>query len=189
MIAVMNEEPRMREHPLKYVMWITCASIVMMFAGLSSAFIVKRSQANWISFDIPLIFWYSTGVIVLSSITLIMCRKAFINRKIPQYKGLLTLTTFLGIAFIVMQYIGFEQLWGSGITLTRNVAFSFLYVIVGLHAVHVLGGVIGLVVLYIKSLNNKKKIYSSLPIDLMNTYWHFVDLLWIYLLIFLISVG
>ena len=188
MIAVMKAQ-KQREHPLKYIMWITCASIVMMFAGLSSAFIVKRNQANWISFDIPNIFYYSTAVIIISSITLILSRRAFLNRQLPQYKSWLFITMILGIAFITMQYIGFEQLWGSGITLTRNVAFSFLYVIVGLHAVHVLGGVIGIVIIFIKSMDRQKKLYSSLPIDLMNTYWHFVDFLWIYLLIFLIVVG
>ncbi|MEO6950090.1 MAG: cytochrome c oxidase subunit 3 [Ginsengibacter sp.] len=188
MIAVMKAQKE-REHPLKYIMWIACASIVMMFAGLSSAFIVKRNQANWITFDIPTIFFYSTAVIMLSSLTLILCKKAFVNRKMAQYKGLLFISMMLGIAFVIMQYIGFEQLWGSGITLTRNVAFSFLYVIVGLHALHVFGGVVGMVVIFAKSMNPQKKSYSSLSIELMNTYWHFVDFLWIYLLIFLIVVG
>ena len=188
MIAVMKAQ-KQTEHPLKYIMWVTCASIVMMFAGLSSAFIVKRNQANWISFDIPLIFYYSTAVIIVSSITIILARKAFVNRQISQYKGWLFVSMLLGIAFVIMQYIGFEQLWGLGITLTRNVAFSFLYVIVGLHALHVFGGVVGMIVIFFKSLSKQKKLYSSIPIELMNTYWHFVDFLWIYLLIFLIMVG
>ena len=188
MIAVMKAQNE-REHPLKYIMWVACASIVMMFAGLSSAFIVKKNQANWISFDIPLIFYYSTAVIIVSSITLILCKKAFINRQIPQYKGWLLVSMILGIAFVIMQYIGFEQLWSSGITLTRNVAFSFLYVIVGLHAVHVFGGVVAMAIIFIKSLNTQKRVYTTIPVDLMNTYWHFVDFLWIYLLLFLIMVG
>ena len=188
MIAVMKAQ-KQREHPLKYIMWVACASIVMMFAGLSSAFIVKRNQANWISFDIPTIFYYSTAVIILSSITLILARKAFVDRRISQYKIWLLVSMLLGIAFVTMQYIGFEQLWASGITLTRNVAFSFLYVIVGLHAVHVFGGVVGMVIIFTRSMNSQKKLYSAIPIELMNTYWHFVDFLWIYLLIFLIMVG
>ena len=188
MVAVMKAQ-KQREHPLKYIMWVTCASIVMMFAGLSSAFIVKRNQANWVSFDIPLIFYYSTAVIIISSVTIILAKKAFVNRNISKYKMWLFVSMILGIAFVIMQYIGFEQLWGSGITLTRNVAFSFLYVIVGLHAIHVFGGVVGMVVIFIRSLNNQKKMYSTIPIELMNTYWHFVDFLWIYLLIFLIMVG
>ena len=175
-------------HPLKFVMWAGCASIVMMFAGLSSAYIVKRNQANWLTFDIPLIFWYSTAVIILSSLTILLCRKAFINREMRQYKGWLAVTTLLGITFVCLQYIGFQQLWASGITLTRNVSFSFLYIIVGLHALHVMGGVVALIILYLKSFSTRRKNYSSMSIELMNTYWHFVDFLWIYLLIFLVMI-
>ncbi|MEO9021066.1 MAG: cytochrome c oxidase subunit 3 [Ginsengibacter sp.] len=187
MIAVMKEEKN-NIHPLKFVMWVACASIVMMFAGLSSAYIVKRNQANWLTYDIPVIFYYSTAVIILSSVMIILCRKAFINRQMRQYKIYLGTTTILGITFVLLQYIGFTQLWASGITLTRNVAFSFLYIIVGLHAVHVTGGVVALIVMYLKSFSKKRKNYSPISIDLMNTYWHFVDVLWIYLLCFLIII-
>ncbi|MEP6626385.1 MAG: cytochrome c oxidase subunit 3 [Ginsengibacter sp.] len=169
-------------------MWAGCASIVMMFAGLSSAYIVKRSQANWLTYDIPLIFWYSTGVILLSSITILLSKKAFINREMRQYKSWLAATTVLGIVFVALQYFGFQQLWASGITLTRNVSFSFLYIIVGLHALHVLGGVVALVILYLKSFSSRRKNYSPISIELMNTYWHFVDFLWIYLLVFLVMI-
>ena len=187
MIAVMKEEKN-SIHPLKFVRWAACASIVMMFAGLSSAYIVKRNQGNWLTFDIPIIFYYSTAVIILSSVTIILSRKAFVNRQMKQYKSWLATTTILGIVFVFLQYTGFRELWASGITLTRNVSFSFLYIIVGLHAVHVMGGVIALIVLYLKSLSKRRKNYSPLSIELMNTYWHFVDGLWIYLLLFLIII-
>lgn len=188
MIAVMKET-KQRLHPHKYAMWIAIVGIVMMFAGLTSAVIVKRNQANWLSFDVPLIFWYSTAIIILSSITIILSRKAYLNREMKQYKSWMLITTILGVVFVAMQYFGFTQLWDSGITLTRNVSFSFLYVIVGLHALHVVGGVIGLVIIYIRSFSTHKKTYTSVPIDIMNTYWHFVDILWIYLLSFLIMMG
>jgi cytochrome c oxidase subunit 3 len=84
-----------------------------------------------------------------------------------------------------MQYIGFSQLWRHGITLTRNVSFSFLYIIVGLHALHVIAGVIALVIILAKAYSTKRKNYSPVTIEMMNTYWHFVDFLWIYLLVFL----
>ena len=187
MIAVMKEQ-KTKLHPLKFTLWVGLASIIMMFAGLSSAYIVKRNQANWLTFDIPLIFWYSTAVIILSSITILPCRKAFINREMNQYKSWLAVTTLLGIAFVFLQYTGFKQLWANGITLTRNVSFSFLYIIVGLHAVHVMGGVVALIILYLKSFSTKRKKYSPVSIELMETYWHFVDFLWIYLLIFLVMI-
>lgn len=187
MIAVMKQEKK-TIHPLKFIMWAGCASIVMMFAGLSSAYIVKRNQANWLTFDIPVIFYYSTAVIMLSSLTIMFSRKAFINREMKHYKSWLFATTILGFAFVLLQYLGFEQLWASGITLTRNVSFSFLYIIVGLHAVHVLGGVVALIIMYLKSSSRRRKNYNRIYIDLMNIYWHFVDLLWIYLLCFLLLI-
>lgn len=188
MIAAMKES-KSSVHPYKYLLWIGMVSIVMIFAGLSSAFIVKSNQANWISFDVPLIFYYSSAVILISSGTIILSRKAFLQRNMPGYRNWLGITGLLGLLFIVLQYIGFAHLWEQGITLTRNVSFSFLYLIVGVHALHVLGGLVAIAIIYIKSLNRKKMVYSSVNIDLAATYWHFVDLLWWYLLIFLIMVG
>lgn len=176
-------------HPLKFVMYAACASIVMIFAGLSSAYLVKRNQGNWITYDVPHIFYYSTAVIVLSSITLLLSRKAFIDRQMRQYKMWLSFSVVLGFTFVFLQYFGFRQLWASGITITRNVSFSFLYVIVSVHALHVLGGAVALLVMYLKSHSKKRKNYNRIYIDLMNTYWHFVDILWIYLLVFLLYIG
>ena len=188
MIVAMKKEKKII-HPLKFVMYAACASIVMIFAGLSSAYLVKRNQGNWITYDIPVIFYYSTAVIILSSVTLLLCRKAFMDRQMRQYKIWLFFTVVLGFTFVLLQYFGFRELWASGITITRNVSFSFLYVIVGVHALHVLGGVIALLVMYLKSHSRKRKNYDQIYIDLMNTYWHFVDFLWIYLLIFLLFIG
>ena len=188
MIAVMKEmKPRL--HPLKYVMWIGLVSIIMIFAGLSSAYIVKSNQANWLTYKLPLIFWYSTGAILISNITIFLSRRAFVNRKMDRYQLWLSITTILGILFVFLQYWGFKELWASGVTLTRNVSFSFLYVIVGLHALHVLGGVVALVILVIQSYRKHTKVYTTLSIDLMSTYWHFVDILWLYLFFFLLMMG
>ncbi len=184
MIGVMNEE-RKRIHPHKFTLWIGLAGIVMMFAGLTSAYIVKRNLANWITFDLPRIFWFSTAVIIFSSLTVILSRNSFMQREMRLYRRWLAVTLLLGILFVCLQYIGFSQLWHNGVTLTRNVSFSFLYIIVGLHALHVLAGVIALVVILAKAYSIKTKNYSSVPIEMMNTYWHFVDFLWIYLLFFL----
>ena len=184
MIAVMNEEKN-RIHPHKFTLWIGLAGIVMMFAGFTSAYIVKRNLANWITFDLPGIFWFSTAVIVFSSLTVILSRNSFRQREMKQYRLWLAVTLLLGIVFVLMQYIGFRQLWHNGITLTRNVSFSFLYILVGLHALHVIAGVIALGIILGKAYSKKRKNYSPVSIELMNTYWHFVDFLWIYLLVFL----
>lgn len=179
---------RQKMHPHKFTLWVAIGSITMMFAGLTSAYIVKRNQPNWLTFDIPVIFWYSTAVIVLSSITIMLSRKYFAQKEMAKYRQLMAVTTLLGILFVIMQFIGFKQLTAEGITLTKNVAYSFLYIIVGLHALHVLGGVIALIVIYLKGFSKRIKSYSAVPVEVMSIYWHFVDLLWIYLLVFLLMI-
>ena len=181
-------DQRKRIHPHKFTLWVGIGSIVMMFAGFTSAYVVKRNLSNWITFDLPVLFWYSTAVIILSSLTIIVSRNFFKQGEMARYRKWLAVTMLLGVLFVVLQTMGFINLWQSGITLTRNVSFSFLYVIVGLHALHVIAGVIALIVILIKAFSIRKKIYSEIPIDLMSTYWHFVDFLWIYLLIFLVLI-
>ena len=183
----MNDQ-RKRIHPHKFTLWVGIGSIIMMFAGFTSAYIVKRNLANWITFDLPVIFWYSTAVIILSSLAMMISRNFFKQGEMAKYRRWLMVTMFLGILFVIMQTIGFINLWENGITLTRNVSFSFLYIIVGLHALHVIAGVIALMVSLIKAFSVRRKTYSTVPIDLMSTYWHFVDFLWIYLLIFLVLI-
>ncbi len=175
-------------HPYKFTLWVGIGSIVMMFAGLTSAYIVKRNQANWVGYELPAAFWYSTVAIVLSSITLHLASKAFKERVMAKYRKMMAITLVLGVLFIILQTIGFSNFWKMGNTLQANVSFSFLYVIVGLHAVHVIGGIIALIVMSLKAFSNKTRTYSFVPIDLMTTYWHFVDILWVYLLIFLLMI-
>ena len=181
-------EQRKRIHPHKFTLWVGIASIIMMFAGLTSAYIVKRNQPNWVTFDVPRIFWYSTAVIIISSIVLMQALKAFKQREIQRYRSLVIATLVLGVLFVIMQVIGFSELWAKGMTLQANVSFSFLYVIVGLHALHVLGGIIALLVLFLKAFSNKVRNYDAVPVEVMSTYWHFVDFLWIYLFIFLLMI-
>ncbi len=181
-------EQRKKIHPHKFTLWVGIGSLVMMFAGLTSAYIVKRNQANWQTFDLPQLFWYSTVAIVLSSVTIYLAQQSFKRREMQKYRRLLVVTLILGVLFIVLQGMGFQQLWAKGITLQSSVSYSFLYVIVGLHAAHVLGGIIAMLVLFAKAFSSKKRIYNSIPVELVSTYWHFVDVLWIYLLIFLMMI-
>ena len=181
-------EQRKKIHPHKFTLWIGIGSILMMFAGLTSAYIVKRNQANWVTFQLPVIFWYSTAVMLLSSVTLFLAGRSFKERVMAKYRRLMTATIILGVLFIVMQIIGFKQLYSLGVTLQGNVSFSFMYAIVGLHGAHVIGGIIALLVLFAKAFNAKTRIYNTVPVEVISTYWHFVDALWIYLLIFLLMI-
>ncbi|MEP7257336.1 MAG: heme-copper oxidase subunit III [Flavitalea sp.] len=175
---------RKKIHPHKFTLWIAIGSIIMMFAGLTSAYIVKGSQPEWTTVHMPVIFYYSTAVILVSSIMIQVALKAFKERNMKLYRRLLTLTAFAGIAFIAMQLFGFNQLWESGVNFKGSGGGQFLYIIFGLHAIHVLGGVITLLVMFIRAYSSKIRNYNPVSIELASTYWHFVDLLWIYLFVF-----
>ena len=192
MIATVQTREPQKIHPHKFTLWVAMGSIVMMFAALTSAYIVKKNQGSWLEFDLPRIFWYSSFVILLSSVTIHLATKAFKAREMGRYRVLITVTALLGVSFIIMQWLGFQDMESRNIALTgvkSNSAASFLFVITGLHMVHVLGGVIALLVIFIRAYAVKIKNYSSLPIELVGTYWHFVDALWIYLFIFYNWIG
>ena len=133
---------RNKIHPHKFTLWVGLGSIIMMFAGLTSAYIVKGSQPEWSTVEMPKIFYYSTVAIVASSVTIQMALKAFKERRMMQYRRLITITAVLGSLFIILQLAGFNQLWRSGIDFKGAGAGQFLYIIFGLHVLHVLGGVI-----------------------------------------------
>ncbi len=185
----LGDRDRKKIHPHKFTMWVAIGSILMMFAGLTSAFIVKSNQAGWQEVVIPKIFWISTTAILLSSVTVQMALRSFKHREMNQYRLLIGITLLLGIAFVLLQWTGFQQLWAQRITFKGSGAGQFLYVIFGLHALHVIGGVITLMVMFIKAFIGKIKLYSSVPVEVAATYWHFVDILWIYLLIFFLVIG
>ncbi len=178
---------RKKIHPHKFTLWVAIGSIIMMFAGLTSAYIVRRSQANWEMLELPLVFWYSTVAILISSLTVQMALRAFKEREISRYRTLISITAALGVAFIVLQAIGFASFETKNIKLVgrgSNPSFSFLLAIAALHALHVLGGVIALLVIFFRAVSSKTRSYSSVPIEVASTYWHFVDILWIYLFVF-----
>ncbi len=191
MTTVQTNEPK-RIHPHKFTMWVAMGSIVMAFAGLTSAYIVKKNQGNWLEFDLPMVFWYSTVAILISSVTMHLAKKAFKAGEMGRYRSFITITAALGLLFIVLQYLGFVNMEANNIALVgprSNSAASFLLVITGLHMLHVLGGVIALMVMFIRAYSKKTKTYSSVPVEVVGTYWHFVDVLWIYLFIFYNWIG
>src|SRR5215510_903142 len=102
-IVVEQSQQRKRIHPHKFTLWVAIGSIVMMFAALTSAYIVKKNQANWLEFDLPQVFWYSTATILLSSVTIHVALKSFKARVMDRYRTMITITAILGVLFIVLQ--------------------------------------------------------------------------------------
>jgi cytochrome c oxidase subunit 3 len=189
-IVVEQTQQRKKIHPHKFTLWVAIGSIIMMFAGLTSAYIVKSNQAGWQSIEMPRVFWYSTGTILLSSIVMQMALRSFKQREMNHYRLLIAATFLLGVVFVILQWIGFRQLWNRGIQFKGSSGGGqFLYVIAGLHALHVFGGVMALMVMFIKAFLGRTKLYGSVPVEMMATYWHFVDFLWIYLLVFFMWMG
>jgi cytochrome c oxidase subunit 3 len=178
-----------RIHPQKFALWLGMASMIMLFGAFTSAYLVKQAAGNWLEYQMPNLFYISTLIIVASSITLHFSFKGYINGQESQYKGLLLLSFILGIAFLVMQYLGWNELYNIGVDLKANVAGSFFYLISGVHALHILGVIAALFVAIFHAFTLRFR-YSDKRkhrFELVCQYWHFVDILWIYLFVFLLT--
>ena len=175
-----------KNRALKQLLWVGMGSIAMFFAGLTSAYIVRRAEGNWTEFILPEWFWYSTITIILSSVVLILAKQ-----KIKQDKSVfsLVLSVFvLGLLFTFFQLNGWQELTNQGVYLTgegSNVAGSFLYVLTLSHLVHLIGGLIALLVTAINAKRNKYSAENHLGLEITSIYWHFLSILWIYLFCFL----
>jgi len=179
---------RNRIHPKLFALWISFASIIMMFIALTSAYIVKSAAGSWLEFQLPIQFYISTTIIVISSITLHLSFTSFLKKNEGMYKSMLVISFLLGISFVVIQYYGWQSLFVSGVDLKASISGSFFYLISGLHALHILGGVAAMVVAMIHafSLDFVVTEKRKLRFKLVCHYWHFVDFLWIFLFTFLI---
>ncbi|MES2478115.1 MAG: heme-copper oxidase subunit III [Bacteroidota bacterium] len=182
----MNTVPRKKIHPQMFALYIAMASIAMMFAGLTSAYIVRKAQPNWRIFELPGVFWISTVVILASSLSIALALRAFKARRMIQARWLMLLTLCLGIAFGLLQYFGFYQLYHlpQPVRVEGNPSESFLFIIWGLHLLHIAGGLVALIVVLLRTFRKNIKEYSSTGLAIVANYWHFVDVLWIYLFLF-----
>ncbi|MDB9882937.1 cytochrome c oxidase subunit 3 [Bacteroidia bacterium] len=179
-----------RVHPKKFSMWLLLLGILMLFAGLTSAYIVRRGDGNWFDFQMPTMFLYSTIIVLLSSISMIYAyRSVKKDNKAGVKLGLIN-TIILAVGFVISQYLGWQIMQGDGLYFVNpkygdKVSASFLIAIASIHLVHILAGIIFLIVVLVKTFNNKIDSNNTLSIDMCNTYWHFVGLLWVYLYFFL----
>ena len=173
----------------KMMLWFGIVSLIMSFAGLTSAFIVSSSREDWLSdFVLPTSFTYSTLIILLSSLFLYAAKQTLKKNQATTTTSLLIGALVLGIAFIYSQILGFNQIIDSGYNFTgptSNITMSYVYIIAVVHIVHVLAGIICLIVVIINQINKKYSSENTLGFDLASTFWHFVDILWVYLFFFL----
>lgn len=169
-------------------MWLALSAILMMFAALSSAYVFRstRMQQGWQAFSVPAMLWVSTALILSSSATFEVARRALRRGAREVYRRWLALSLALGFGFLVAQLLAWRGLVGQGIYLATNPHSSFFYLLTGLHALHLVGGIIGLTYLMLRTRRDASNAKDAAGeqrarVDAIGLYWHFMDGLWVYL--------
>ncbi|MFT4983044.1 MAG: cytochrome c oxidase subunit 3 [Flavobacterium sp.] len=173
----------------KLILLFSMVSMTMMFAGLTSAFVVSKSRVDWLTdFELPIAFYYSTIVIIGCSVTFHLAKKAIQKDNKSATTAFLIATLALGILFVILQFMGFGQIVQDGYYFTgseSSITTTFLYVVTVVHLMHLAGGVISLLIIIYNHFKQKYNSGQTLGIELGAMYWHFLDFLWIYLFVFL----
>jgi cytochrome c oxidase subunit 3 len=173
----------------KLILLFAMVSMTMMFAGLTSAYVVSQSRADWLKdFQLPSAFYYSTIAILGCSITFHLAKKAIQKDNHSKTTLLLLATLALGILFVFLQFVGFGQIVENGYYFTgseSSITTTFLYIVVIVHLLHLAGGMISLLIIIYNHFKQKYNSTQTLGIELGAMYWHFLDFLWVYLFLFL----
>jgi cytochrome c oxidase subunit 3 len=167
-------------------LWLVLTAIAMLFAGLSSAYIVMRGAPAWQNVALPAALWVNTFVLLASSVTIEWARRQVQADRMGPTKFWMGLTAGLGLVFLIGQVVAWRQLVAVGVYLPTTLHSSFLYILTGAHALHILGGLAALGYVLIQTLRNQYTASNHEPVKLCATYWHFMDGLWVYLFLLLI---
>ena len=184
-----NEHKERTSRSYKLILLFAMVSMFMMFAGLTSAFVVSKSRADWLKdFQLPTAFYISTAVILSCSVTFHLAKKAIQKDNRNATTSFLLATLALGILFVILQFVGFRQIVDNGYFFTGNassITSTFLYVVTIVHLAHLAGGLISLLIIIYNHFKQKYNSTQTLGIELGAMYWHFLDFLWVYLFLFL----
>ncbi len=184
-----QEEIDLRERVNRNLLYIGIFSSVMLFAGLTSAYIVRQADGNWLQFTLPTMFWISTGFILAASATINWALIAAKNNNYSQITTALGITLLLGISFCITQILGWRELTQGGIYFAgkdSNPAGSFLYILSGVHLAHIISAILYGAVIFIKSFKHTYDSKNLAGVRHCGIFWHFLDGLWVYLFIFLL---
>jgi cytochrome c oxidase subunit 3 len=177
------------ERAKKMMLWFGIISMIMTFGGLTSAYVVSKTRPDWLTeFELPSAFFWSTIVIVLSSFTFILAKQSILSGNRRNASAMLIGTLVLAVLFVVFQFNGFSEIISEGYYFTgseSSITTSFIYVLVLVHMAHLLAGIITLLVVIYNHFKQRYEKGQMLGIELGATFWHFVDLMWIYLFVFL----
>lgn len=182
------EEPKkpLAMHPKKFAMWLFVASVGMLFASLTSAYIVRQAEGNWLYFNLPATLYWTTAVILVSSVTMQMAYWAARKDQLERVKVLVSVTMVLGVIFLIGQLFAWKDLVAQNVYFVGNPSGSFLYVLTGLHGLHIVSALIYLIIVLVSAYRFKIHSRSLAQIEMCTTYWHFLGGLWLYLFIFLL---
>lgn len=182
------EEPRkpISMHPKKFAMWLFLATVGMLFASWTSAYIVRQAEGNWLYFELPSLFYITTGIILISSVTMQWAFFAAKKDNIIMVKRLTWITALLGIAFLAGQFAGWRMLVQQSVYFVGNPSGSFMYVLTGFHGLHVVSAIIYVLIVLRSAMAGKIHSKNTAQIEMCTTYWHFLGGLWLYLFIFLL---
>lgn len=177
------------ERSKKMMLWFGMASMIMMFAGLTSAYVVSKNRPDWgVELQLPDTLYWSTLVIILSSLTFFLAKKSVLANKRTNATAFLVTTLLLGIAFVVLQFESFSEIIRAGYYFTgseSNITTSFIYIVVLTHLTHLAAGLTVLLVVIYNHFKQRYRPGKMLGIELGATFWHFLDILWVYLFLFL----
>lgn len=173
-------------HPKKFALWLFIITVVMLFAALTSAYIVRQGDGEWLEFNLPSILYVNSAIILLSSITMHWAYRSAKKDNLEAVKIALSITTFLGVAFLIGQFISWSELVDIEVFFVGNPSGSFLYIFTGLHGLHLVSGVIFLIIVLYSTFKYKVHSKNMVQMEMCATYWHFLDGLWIYLFLFLL---
>lgn len=185
-MSEMVDETRLNTGPKKFVVWLFIVASIMLFAGLTSGYIVKKGAGNWLEYRLPSLFLYNTLVILLSSFTLYWALYSARKLQFDKERIGLYITLILGVVFLVGQWKAWVYLTKGGVVFSGNPSGSFLYVISGLHGLHIVAG-LGLILSAIQGASGKFTPSVNLfRLEMASIFWHFLDILWIFLYVFLL---
>ena len=182
-------------HPQKFALWIAMASMSMFFAALTSALLVKKGDyRSWENFKLPGVFFFSTLAVIGVSVCIHSALISYRKSKFAQFRWLMFFSFLLGCLFLALQLQGWHVLQQGGMTLTENLSGSFIYLLTSVHGVHIIVGLGLMLVFLINAIRNRKDpIYElrdiinpkrQLNLELLVSYWHYVDAVWVYLYVF-----
>lgn len=189
MIQMTSQEHKERNaRSKKMLLWFAIISMIMVFAGLTSGYIVSHSRPDWKGLEMPIVFLTSTILMLASSVTFHAAKQSIKKGNRSSTTTFLLVTLALGIAFVVLQFQGFSQLISQGLFLTgpsSSIAAQFLYMFVVVHLAHLAGGLFSLLVVIYNHFKQKYSAEQYLGLELAAMFWHFLDFLWLYLFLFL----